>query len=149
MLSKEILTQVTDKILSMDYGDTITHQELAAEFGFRPKTVDYRSAISKLKRECLERGKGLRSIHNVGYQIIPPGDYSDQALKCFKQGAKRITQGDKVLRYAPTEKMNQDELSEYRHIEDRYKMLVASVSGANVEMRLLRKRNPLRDCLAK
>lgn len=144
MIDKEIIKKVVGQIQAMDYGDTLTHQQLAADMGIRYPSCDYRSAISRLQRECLESGKMLECIIKVGYRITAPDDYSSRALRQYRQGARRISKGQKILDYAPTEKMTPEGLAGYRKIKDRSSALAAHLSGAIVELRLLQKNHPLK-----
>lgn len=143
MVEKEALKNTVSKIIAMGYGDTITHQELAVDLQVRHLSADYRFAISKLKRECLENGKMLESIMKVGYRITNPDDYTSQALRQYRQGARRLSTGQKILDYAPTEKMSPEGISQYRNIKDRSAALNAHLAGAIVELKLLKKQHPL------
>lgn len=144
MIDKEIIKNTIAKILLMDFGDTIPHQNLAADLGVTYGTADYTFAVSRIKNECLEQGKMLENVFKVGYRITAPDDYSNRALRQYKQGARRISRGQEILDYAPTEKMSQDGLAQYRNIKDRSAALNAHLSGAIVELRLLQKNHPLR-----
>lgn len=144
MIDKEIIKNIVSKIQSMDYGDTIPHQNLAADLGVEYGSTDYSFAVSRIKHECLEHGKMLENVFKIGYRITAPDDYSGRALRQYKQGARRISRGQKILDYAPTEKMSQDGLTQYRNIKDRSSALAAHLSGAIVELRLLQKQHPLK-----
>lgn len=143
MINADIIQLISARIQAMDYGETITHQQLAADLGVRYGSCSYRSAVSKLQRDCLEHGKLLENIVKVGYRVTRPDDYTSRALRQYNQGARRIKKGSEILKYAPTENMSQQGLAQYRDIADRARTLEAHMSGAIVEMKLLRKAHPL------
>lgn len=137
MLDKEILKNVVTKILNMDYGDTITHDELAKDFNVVCNSDIYYQYIRKLKNECLECGKMLENIMKIGYRITSPDDYSNRAITQYKHAARRMKKGEKILQYAPTQNMSKEGLTEYRRVNDRIRLLNAHMSGAIVELKLL------------
>lgn len=144
MIDKEIIAKMVERIQGMDYGDTLLHQQLAADLGVKYASPDYRAAIAKLQRECLERGRLLENVIKVGYRITRPDDYSSRALRQYRQGARRMSKGQKILEYAPTDKMSPRGLAQYRNIKDRSAALNAHLSGAIVELKLLQKSHPLK-----
>ena len=144
VIDKEVIKKVVEQVQAMDYGDTLTHQQLAADLEIKYPSNEYRSAISKVQSECLERGKMLENIVKIGYRITAPDDYSSRALRQYKQGARRISRGQKMLDYAPIDKMSQNGLMQYRNIKDRSSALAEHLSGAIVELRLLQKQHPLK-----
>lgn len=144
-INKDILRVVVEKMLNLDYGETITHDDLSKDFVVKYDSGIYRRYITALKHECLENGKLLENILRIGYRITNPDDYSRQALTQFKYAAKKIKKGEKILNHAPINDMSKEGLTEYRQINDRARALNAHISGAIVELKLLKnnKNHPL------
>ena len=143
MIDIEIIKSAVDKIQSMNYGEDIPHSELAEMLGVAYKSSAYRAAMSKVQARCLEAGKMLESIHKIGYRITYADDYSEQALKQFRQGALKMSKGEKVLTFAPVNDMSQAGLIQHRNIMDKVLILNAHLSGAMVELKQLKKTHPL------
>jgi len=143
MLDKEAIKKAVETITAYDYGTLILHTDFMRLFDLEPSSKDYYHTVSAVQRECLEAGKMLENIHNIGYRVVRPDDYSKQALRQCKLGVKRISMGQKILDYAPTKEMSAHALKEYREIKDRTNALNAHLTGGIVEMKMLHKSHPL------
>lgn len=143
MDTKKIVQSLVDKISAMDYGDTITHMDIERVTGISRHSPKYGSVMSRAKRQLQEEGKMIVNVWNVGYRVLEPDEYSQQAISRIVTGGKWITKGKKVLHHAPVAKMSEGGRRTHQLVSDRTMILEAAVAGAATEVRMLgKKRNP-------
>lgn len=144
MTRQQKIDAAVSLICSRQYGDGISHAEIAQCIGEHHKSQKYRNVIDAVKKRCVDNGKMIQSIRGYGYQIIRPDDYTEVSVKRIVSGAKQIDKGVKILAHAPVSQMTQPGLEAYRRTSDRVQILQASLAGATVEINMLsRRRNPL------
>lgn len=134
-----------------NYGDIVYHSEIETvvqEHRANPKSK-YFSIIAHAKKDLLERGKLLKSIPGQGYRVVRPGEFAQEAVGKYRSGFNRIKQGKKILEYAPTKDMTEEERQDYRNVSDRANLLHASMAGGVVELKLLAKQHPLLNAINK
>jgi len=124
-------------IISLNYGDTIFHNEISGIIEESKTSTKYYSIINKAKKELLKIGKTIKAIQGQGYTIVNPDDYTDLSLKHIKSGFNQIDKGYKVLTYAPVNHMSKEGLQVFRHVSDRARSLQAMVAGGCTELKLL------------
>lgn len=133
-----------DFIMGLDYGNTITHNEISEIIQESPKSPKYYSIITKVKKELLKEGKTVKSISGHGYFVINPDEYTDLSLDHMKKGFNQVDKGYQVLQYAPTSQMSEEGLQRHRHISDKAQSLKAMVAGGCVELKLLNRKSRLK-----
>lgn len=145
MTRQERIKAAVELVMSKNYGDTISHEELLAAMQEQGMSRTYRDAIQAAAKQCINGGKMIESIHSYGYRVVNPDDYTRQATRRLMAGARKIDSGAKILQYAPVKDMSVDGLETYTRVTDRMRILQASVAGAQVEIRMLdeRRRHPL------
>lgn len=132
---------LAEHISYMKYGEVITHKDISEIIQEPYPGPKYSSTISKTKKVLLnDYGKIIENIVGDGYRVVRPGGYTDQALKKFKEGFKRVQNGTEILQKAPKKDMTAEELSTHREIEDRASILTAHIAGAVTEIKMLRTR---------
>lgn len=146
IIAKEIIERVSHEIAGEEYGKILSHIELARMLEQDPCSRAYYGAIARVNKVLTEQGKMIENIHKLGYRIVRPDDYSTHALSRYKQGARAISKGERVLRYAPVQDMSESGRIEYRAITDRAFALRAHMEGAIVELKLISRKHPLREC---
>lgn len=137
MTRQEKVSAIVNLICSRNYGDTVTHTEMSAVIEEPVRSQKYRDIIGTANKRCVELGRMVRSVRGVGYQLVEPDDYTRQSVRCIVSGAKRIDSGVKILAHAPVSQMSQPGLEEYNRVNDRVRVLQASVAGAKVEIGML------------
>jgi acetate kinase len=131
-----------ESIKNMNYGETITHNEISQIILEGIDSNKYRSILQRAKKELLRQSKEIESIRGVGYRVIEPDSYIDKSLTKFKQGFDRLKKGNDILDYAPVKDMSEEGRATYRHVSDRSKILYASMAGGCTELKMLTKKNP-------
>ncbi len=136
---------LAEKLNEMNYGDFISHEQIASLIEEDYPSNKYSSTISKVKKIFLKKyNKTLENIPGDGYRITSPDDFVNQSLKHYKRGFNEMKKGYEVLEYAPTKDMSKEGLSTYRRVHDRAITLAAAMKGASVELRTLgQKKHPM------
>ena len=140
MIDKERIKTTIEKILQMEYGSTILHDDMAHMLGVKYRTSDYNTAVTQVAKKCLENGKPLKNIQKIGYTLPHPDEHSELASEKFIAGARRIKLGGKVLRFAPKELMTSDALTRHRSIEDKYTIAESFMNETRNELKRLGKK---------
>lgn len=135
---------LAERINELNYGDVITHQQIASIIEEDYPSNKYTSTISKAKKILLKKyNKTIENIVGDGYRIVSPGDFVQQSLKHYKRGFSQMQKGYDTLTYAPIKDMSKEEIDVYRRVHDRAVILQASMKGTSVELKTLgEKRNP-------
>lgn len=145
MTRQEKIGKLVEHTLGLEYGSIMPHYEIEQIIEEKQKSDQYKSVIASAKKELLALGKMIENIHNVGYRVTNPDDYTAQSIKYATAGARAISKGAKILDKAPLKDMSQEGVQEYNAVADRMKMLNAFVSGSKVELRMLasKRKHPL------
>ena len=132
---------LAEKISELNYGDVITHQQIASMIEEDYPSNKYASTIAKAKKLLLKKyNKTLENIVGDGYRLVSPDDFVQQSLKHYKRGFVEMGKGYDTLEYAPTKDMTPEGLDAYRRVHDRAVILQASMKGTAVELKTLGKK---------
>ncbi|MCI9143565.1 MAG: hypothetical protein HFH87_13295 [Lachnospiraceae bacterium] len=136
---------LSEKLNEMNYGDFISHEQIAALIEEPYGTNKYTSAIAKTKKILLKKyNKTLENVVGDGYRLVNPDDFVQQSLKHYKRGFGEMQKGYEVLEHAPTKDMTKEGREAYRRVHDRAITLAAAMKGASVELRTLgEKKHPM------
>ncbi len=136
---------LVEKINGLNYGDVITHQQIALLIEEEYPSGRYNSTITKAKKILLKKyNKSIENIHGDGYRVVNPDDFVNQSLKHYKRGFNEMQKGYDTLEYAPTKDMTKEGRDTYRRVHDRAITLAAAMKGASVELRTLgQKKHPM------
>lgn len=136
---------LAERLNEMNYGDFISHEQIATLIEEPYGTNKYGSTIAKAKKLLLKKyNKAIENIPGDGYRITSPDDFVNQSLKHYKRGFNEMQMGYDTLEYAPTKDMSKEGLSTYRRVHDRAITLAAAMKGASVELRTLgQKKHPM------
>ena len=131
-------------IMTMNYGDTISHNEISKVIDESYGLPKYNSVVQKAKKTLLnDYGRMLESIRGNGYRVVQPDSYTDHSLKHFKRSFNEAKKGATILSHAPTKDMTEEGRETFRRVNDRAMMLKASLAGSFVELKTLgEKRHP-------
>ena len=142
---EKIIAKACDVFAYKDYGEVVTHMELAAAGSVRPQSKDYRYLMSAVCKHMLETGRMIESVRGVGYRLVKPDDYSTKAVGCAISAGRKLDKGVTILNNAPVGGMSQDGVQRYNNVNDRMRILQAHVAGAKVEINLLdgKRKHPL------
>lgn len=133
---------LAEKINELNYGDFISHQQIASVIEEPYGSNKYTSTISKAKKILLKKyNKVIQNIVGDGYRITSPDDFVQQSLKHYKRGFNEMQKGYDTLEYAPTKDMTPEGRDTYRRVYDRAITLQAAMKGASVELKTLSKKN--------
>ena len=149
MTRQEKTKALVEMFADKSYGEVIDHFTIAAVIEERYGTLGYGYVVEAAKKELLDSGKMIRNVRKVGYQVVPPDDYTAESVRRITRGAKQIDKGVKVLENAPVKDMTQDGVQRYNTIRDRTCILQASIHGAKVEIKMLsaKRTNPLLEAM--
>jgi hypothetical protein len=128
---------VKEILINKEYGDFISHHEISGILGLPMDENKYRSSISKANKILIEKGKKLKNRHGLGYVVLEPDRYVDEAELKFKSGTKRAKEALKILVYAPFNLMSNDAQENYKMVEKGIRSAAAMVMGGLTEIKLL------------
>jgi DNA-binding winged helix-turn-helix (wHTH) protein len=136
---------LAEKINELNYGDVITHQQIASIIEEDYPSNKYTSTIAKARKLLLKKyNKTIENITGDGYRLVNPDDFVQQSLKHYKRGFTEMQKGYDTLTYAPTKDMTKEGREAYRRVHDRAITLAATMKGASVELRTLgQKKHPM------
>lgn len=135
---------LAERINELNYGDFISHEQIASVIEEAYGSNKYTSTIAKARKILLKKyNKAIECVISDGYRVINPGDFVQQSLKHYKRGFGEMQKGYDTLTYAPIKDMSKEEIDVYRRVHDRAVILQASMKGTAVELKTLgEKRNP-------
>lgn len=129
---------LSEKINELNYGDVITHQQIASVIRTEYPSNKYTSTIAKAKKILLKKyNKAIENIPGAGYRVVAPDDFVHQSLKHYKRGFNEMGKGYEVLEYAPVENMSIEGKDTYIRVHDRAIILRASMADAKAELKTL------------
>lgn len=130
-----------EAIMSLSYGDVITHKVISGIIEEPYPSTKYNSVVQKAKKSLLkDYSRCIEAIFGEGYRVVQPDDFVSQSLKHYKRGFKEIQKGSDTLTYAPVSDMTEEGKTVYRRVYDRTVILNASLQGAKVELKKLSER---------
>lgn len=133
----EKVKTIVEQFATMNYGESLTHKQIAEMVGIKSTDGEYRYLIHQAQKHLLDHGKMVESVRGVGYRIISPDDYTVASTRCVTNGVRRINKGANILAHAPVNDMTADGIQAYNHVRDRMTILQAAVTGAKVEINML------------
>ena len=136
---------LAETIANMNYGEILTHKQIEEILQEKHKTPKYNSEVARAKKIALKNyNKCIENIRGDGYRILYPDNYTTHSLNHYKRGFKELQKGKDVLDYAPINDMSEEGQARYKRVYDRSVILLASMKGAQVELKTLdRPKNPL------
>lgn len=137
---------LTEKLDEMNYGDVITHKQIASVIEEEYGSNKYSSTIAKARKILLKKyNKAIENIPGDGYRVVDPDDFVQQSLKHYKRGFSQMQKGYDHLEYAPVENMSVEGRDTYMRVHDRAIILQASMQGVRAELKTLsgKRKRPL------
>lgn len=133
---------LAEKINELNYGDFISHEQIASVIEEDYLSNKYTSTIAKARKILLKKyNKAIENIPGDGYRLTSPDDFVQQSLKHYKRGFNEMQKGYNHLEHAPVKDMTPEGLNAYRRVHDRAVILQASMQGVRVELKSLAKRD--------
>lgn len=116
-LKKRELQETIELILSKNYGDTITFEQIAKILHYNiddeKEKRKFRSAMSRVKNFLIDYGYILKTITNVGYYILKPKHISSYCYRTYIDKTKVLLEkSERILVH-----VDQTELSDIRKKE--------------------------------
>lgn len=135
---------LAEKLNDLNYGDFISHNEIASVIEEPYRTNKYASVIAKTKKILLKKyNKTIENVIGDGYRLVNPDDFVQQSLKQYKRGFSQMQKGYNTLEHAPTKDMTPEGLDTYRRVHDRAITLQAAMKGVSTELKTLgQKKHP-------
>lgn len=137
MNRKDKVDKIVETFACMDYGESMTHGQIAELVGVKKTDSEYRYLVHQSQKHLLDHGKMVESIRGVGYRVVNPDDYTAVSSRYMTTGVRCINKSANVLAHAPVASMTPEGLQAYNHVRDRMAILQAAVTGAKVEINML------------
>lgn len=128
---------LAEEIKKLNYGDVITHEQIAKAIEEDYPSNKYTSTIAKARKILAKDGIYLENIIKDGYRVVEPDNVVEHSLKHYKRGFNEIQKGYDTLANAPVKNMTAEGRETYRRVYDRAVTLSASMKGAAVELKTL------------
>ena len=128
---------LVEAIKGLNYGDIISHSQIANVIEEPYPSNKYASTISKTRRALQKDGIYLENIIGDGYRIVEPDKVVTHSLKHYKRGFNEMQKGFDTLINAPVRDMSEEGRDTHRRVYDRAVILSASMQGAAVELKAL------------
>ena len=134
-----------EKILQLNYGELITHDEISSIIKEEYGSPRYSTVIQQTKTHLLKKQRAIESIRGQGYRVVEPDAFVDLSLDHYKKGFKEMQKGSDTLRFAPAKDMSIEGRNTYHRVQDRANALQAVLNGASVELKELRAKEGIRN----
>ena len=139
-MNEEAINNLIKNVEERPYGEIIPHHEISGILKLSKRDAKYHHLISRANRTLTEKGKRLQNRFNIGYVVLNPDDYVDEAQSQYRRGVRRAKEAMRVITYAPVALMSAEAANRFNMIEQRIKSVVATVVGGLTEIKLLNRR---------
>lgn len=140
---QERIQRAFDSMKGLEYGTEIPHETLMAIVGAQSKDTEYYSIVNKARDRLVEVGKCTRTLHGVGYLVITPDEYAEESRRQIEFAGKRMNEAERIVSYAPVERMSAEGFARHRAYSDRLCMFKAHMIGVRKELSVLVNQKPL------
>ena len=107
---------IVDLLRSAEYGETVTHGDIAASTQLMAGTDVYYRHMGQARRVLLrEHDLEVESVPTVGYKRVEPNRYGERARRETRLGSKRIRRGRRVVKAAPVHLLTAAQVAELEH----------------------------------
>lgn len=126
---KQNIQEAVEYIMSMNYGQTIFHNELAKILGYNieddKEHNKYKSIMQRVKNFILQYGYVLKGINGLGYYILKPSQVSKHCYTTYIKKARRMyDKSDYILEHTEKSSLNEDRLEELQNMINLNKQLI-------------------------
>lgn len=142
-IRQEKIQRAFDSMKGLEYGTEIPHETLMAIVGAQSKDTEYYSIVNKARDRLVEVGKCTRTLHGVGYLVITPDEYAEESRRQIEHAGTRMNEAEKIISFAPVEKMSPEGFARHRAFADRLSMFRAHMVGVRKELSVLVNQKPL------
>ncbi len=109
---------VYDRIVTMEIGDTISHQELQALLPDAPR-ASLGTALAKAVRQVEDnRKRTLANVRSVGYRMVEASEHEALARGRHKRAKRQLSSASRKLRSADRSRLTPDERKRFDALED-------------------------------
>lgn len=137
MNRKESIDSLVKAVMEMNYGDVLTFDEIGRIVGQQYGNMALLSIVQAARKRLITTGHMITNVRGVGYKVCYPDHYTGEAVRCMRQGAKKIDQGTKIMNHAPVNDMSIEAREAHNRVTDRMTRLQAAMAGACVEIHTL------------
>lgn len=126
--------EVIEYILSLNYGEMITHKELSNMLHYNiDDEVEYKRyklMMGSIKKFLLTKGRILKGITGIGYYILKPKQASQYCFRTYIQSASRLyDKSSYILDKIDTTEMSDVRLEEIQNMISLNNELIEKVGG--------------------
>lgn len=130
------------RTLMKDFGDRprgteLTHEEIAAAVGEKPRSHRYRCLVQSWRRRLLkEKCIALLSVREVGYRFALPDEQVRHGAGRVGAGIKQMRRGFTCVDYTPAAELSTPMREAQLHIITTGRELLRSAAGKHKEMNI-------------
>lgn len=126
---KEI-TEVVNIFKKCNYGETIRYDYISSRIGIEPNMSEFMYVMSKARTLLIEKGKYIKTLSNFGYRVLYPNEIPEEVFnKYIKSGMEKYQYGINVMANTSKDLLNEDELLEFKLVEELIKKLYVDNSS--------------------
>lgn len=140
---QEKIQRIFDALKGLEYGTEVHHEALMSIVDSKVKDTEYYSVVNVARARLVEAGKCTRTIHGIGYMIIHPDEYAEESRRQIEFAGKRMNEAERIVSYAPVERMSAEGFARHRAYSDRLCMFKAHMIGVRKELSVLVNQKPL------
>lgn len=97
---------IVELVSPRDYGETVSHQEIAASTGLEYGSRRYFQQVQRARKVLLtEWRKELETVASVGYRLVTPNEFHSRFRRQLRLAGRPLRQGVRVLVSAPAERL--------------------------------------------
>ena len=116
---KEKKEKIKELILTKDYGETLSYEELniilQENLEDYKGRVNFRRQMNKVKNELFEQGYIIRPVYGVGYYILQPNQISSYTYRNYvTKPINSFKKARTILDNAPRKQLKGQEITEFK-----------------------------------
>lgn len=138
---RTIHEQVVDMVVTLEYGDIVTHDRLASLIGERRGSRKYNTILTKVSKVLITRQKALENIRNVGYRVTRPENYVDLALSQIKRGRNSLEKAQTLIACTPVDELTPEQVEIHSEVSNRLGLVVGAARTALTDSTSIRSRS--------
>lgn len=121
-------------IMSMNYGEIITHEEIERIIGYIRNTTKYTYIISKVKKQLIPNSRIIKSIPGKGYQLLKNEQVSGYVYRNYiVKAEERLEQGNTILDNLNTKGFGSARGAEFDDVRELSRDLKKTVKKKRIE----------------
>lgn len=131
---EQYIQELTEKILDMNYGETIEFEECARILHYNIELEEeakkFKSMMAKIKNFLIDYGYVLKTIGGIGYYILKPKQISGYCYKTYMTKTSRLlAKSERILNHTDETELSDTRMEEYENAKMLNQELQEAIEG--------------------